>query len=451
MSSLAEHAFEALWRTIRSTNCSEFIVAFSGGRDSSALLHIAADFAREAGTGLLALHVDHGLHDDSGAWAEHCQLFASALGVAFKVARIGARPPPGASVEAWARQHRYARLADEMAPTGCVLTAHHADDQAETVLQRVLSGAGPHGLAAMRELRTLRDGHLARPLLHCSASMVDQYARQHDLNWVDDPSNRDPRYLRNRLRGKLLPLLETTYPGTSLGLQRLATIQASVADALDLQCDEVLGLGDAPRHQLSLASIRACAPGLRAFLIRRAILRAGLNLAGERHLHEITRRLCPARIDASPIVSWAGNEVRRYRDVLYFMRRHEFEAPSEPLPWLPNSELRLPWGVLRATPGFGQALDTKRMVGRKIEVVFRRGGERCRPLGRGHEHRLKKLFQEYAIPPWERALHPLIYVDGQLAAVASLFVCEDFAADEGDKGLVLEWHPAFYVGDTALT
>jgi len=296
----------------------------------------------------------------------------------------------------------------------------------------------------MREIRTFANGYLARPLLHCGGDEIESYAIAEGLSWLDDPSNTDQRFLRNRLRHVLLPALESAYPGAARGLQRLARIQAEIADGLDVRCDEILSRDDLPTHQVAVSRLSECGADLRAFVLKRAISRAGLAPAGERHLREIIEQLCTAGPAAAPIVAWGNNQVRRYRDILYFMRALAAPRTAAPLSWQPGVDLRLPWGRLRAHAGVHRALDAERLCGARLSIAFRRGGEMCRPQRRGQTHSLKKLFQEWAVPPWERALTPLIYVDDELAAIGSHCVCEGFEAPAGCKGVVIDWRATIY-------
>ncbi len=436
---LGAQANAALNRIVAASDCDELLVAFSGGRDSSVLLHVAVAFARAAGLRIRALHVDHGLHAQSGQWAAHCREAAHAAGVNCAVVGVSERPPQGSSVEAWARAQRYRALSSTLGARTCVLTAHHADDQAETVLHRVLGGAGPHGLAAMRELRAFGAVHLGRPLLHCSVAAISAYAKSHALAWVDDPGNHDRRFLRNRLRHELLPHLETCYPGAAAGLRRLAGIQSQLADSLDRRADTILAVGTTTPMELELRVLRACDAGMQAVVLRRALVRAGLSPPGERRLREILQRLCSAREDANPLVAWGGTEVRRYRERLYFMRACPAPDPGQLLAWDPGTELRLPWGVLRAVRGPAPALDAARLSSGLVRIGFRRGGERCHPVTRTHSQSLKKLFQEWGVPPWRRVTMPLLLIDGQLAAVGAECVCRGFSTPADQPGLVLEW------------
>jgi len=417
-------------------------VALSGGLDSSVLLDLGCRYARRADLDIGALHVDHGLAPDSAQWAAHCEALAARLDVPCVVRRLAGRPPAGASVEAWAREQRYAELAAMAGTDTLVVTAHHRGDQCETVLQRVLEGAGPHGLGGIRGLRRLGEGYLGRPLLDIEREALRAYAGMAGLSWIEDASNQDRRFRRNRLRHDVLPVLEAAVPGARSGLLRLAAIQADVATGLDRFADGLLAASARPPHRIALATLGAAGQEWAPFVLRRALARAGCAQPGRRQLGEILASACGARPDANPVVRWGAHAVRRYRDELFVTPAVLPMIPAGPVSWRFERPLELAGGSLVLRPGHRHALDVACLgdSGAVLCVDFRRGGETCRPHGSAHHRPLKQLFQEWGVPPWERTRTPLLYVDGVLAAVVGYCVCEGFAAR--GEGLEPVWTPA---------
>jgi tRNA(Ile)-lysidine synthase len=438
-SAFASEIKAALGRLAASHNCREMIIAFSGGMDSTVLLRLAVEYTKTADIEIRAVHVNHGLAARSADWAAHCLQVAKRLGVPCDVLTVGDTPPAGASIEAWARDKRYSILAELVQAGSFIVTAHHADDQAETVLQRVVSGAGPHGLSAMKEQRRFGLGHIVRPMLHHDYAQIAAFARTERLEWIDDPSNHDPRYLRNRSRHSVLPLLESTYPGATRGLQRLARVQASVSREIDAWCTAVVTNDGRPAGQLSIVSLRECSRDMQGFLLRHVILQTGLEPPRERHIREILQQVLTARGDAAPLVRWSASEVRRYREVLYFGRAQQHTVPAARIPWQIDSALCLPWGELLAHPVPGRGLAQRYLRQSVVEIGFRQGGERCRPAGQLHGRSLKKILQDLAVPPWQRGTLPLLFIDGQVAAVGGLFICEEFVAQAEEPGVELDW------------
>ncbi len=423
-------------------------VAYSGGRDSHVLLHATAALRRELPGELRAVHVDHGLSPDAPRWAAHCQVMCKRLGVPLRVLETDAQPRHGESPEAAARRVRYQAFAGLMAPEDCLLTAHHQDDQAETLLLQLLRGSGPHGLAGMPRQSAFAGGHHVRPLLDFNRTALTAYAREAELQWVEDESNFDTGIRRNFLRHQLFPLLEELWPAAGATLARSAAHCAEAAALLDtLAATDLVDVAGPSPRQLRVAALQALVGARRRNVLRYWCRSLGLPLPRTAHLQRIEQDLLGAGADRMPLLRWEGVELRRYRDWLYALR------PSRPfdktlvLSWDPQQPLALPGdnGVLvaRAVSSGGLSHEACRLG--RLTVRFRQGGERCL-MDDGRHHSLKKLLQEHAIPPWERERLPLIYVGDELAAVAGIWVCRAYRAESGEAGWVIEWRRDSGVG-----
>ncbi|KFN49641.1 tRNA lysidine(34) synthetase TilS [Arenimonas composti] len=428
-------------------------VAFSGGLDSTVLLHLLAGDPAARARGLRALHVDHGLHADSAAWAEHCAGICAALGVDFASRRVGV-VATGEGLEAAARRARHGALVAMQRPGEVIALAHHRDDQAETVLLRLLRGAGD-GLAGMRVLRPFGSGALWRPLLAVARSDIEAWARARDLAWLDDPANDALRHDRNFLRHEILPRLATRWPQASAALARSAALLATQADLLggeDAQRLAALRGGDPA--WLDLAGLRALVPEWRARVLRAWLAALGLPPAPAARLATIGHDLVAAQAadgnaaadgadggDAGDsgdggLVEWPGAQVRRWRGRLWA------GPPPVTLPadfetrWDGRAPLPLPTGVTLALVGPGTAPPA--CFPEPLCVRARRGGERLRLPGRSHSHALKHLLQDAGVPPWERAALPLLFAaDGELLAAGDRLVSARLQAWLGRNGLAL--------------
>ncbi len=402
------------------------------------LLHACATL-RDRGWGVSAIHVDHGLHADSPAWARHCQRVCAGLALACRVERVDVVGGPVHGLEEAARRARYACLARHIGSGEVLLTAHHQDDQAETLLLQLLRGAGAHGLAAMPALTAFAGGQHARPLLGVARAALAAYARAQQLAWIEDPSNRDVRRARNYVRLELLPVLRRRWPQANHGLARTARHMAEAAALLDeLAAIDVQACGESG-GSLHIPRLLQLSPARRRNAIRAWIRARGLRVPSERVLAQIMARLAPAPRSASALVAWADGVVRRYRDQLVLAQR-EAATPAYALRWDLATVLELPGQRLRAVAAVGEGLSRARLAQRSIVVRSRRGGEVCQLAGREHHTKLKKLLQASGVPPWERATLPLVYVDGTLAAIGDRWVCEPFRAHAGEAAwrLVLE-------------
>ena len=420
-------------------------VAYSGGLDSHALLHaMVALRARQALPGVVAAHINHGLQPEAEAWERHCIEICRELRVPCQVIRVHAGPGTGESPESAARRARYQGLRSLVGEQEMLLTAHHRDDQAETVLLQMLRGAGPAGLAGMPVCSTFGQGWLARPLLHVSRAMLEQYGRDQGLRWISDASNADTRYDRNFIRHQVLPTLTARWPAVKRTLSRVAANQQDASCLLDdlAAADYAAVAGPAPATLLCTALVALAAERQRN-VVRYWLNTLGLPMARRAHLGVILSQVVVGNSDTSACIRWPGAEIRRYRDTLYAMppRCAAVLGLQAPIAWDLMTPLELMHGQLRATAVRGAGLGMRSIRGRGVQVQWRRGGERCRPTGHRHRRKLKKLLQERGVPPWERDRLPLIYVDGDLAAVGHLWVCEPFAAREDEAGWLLSWQP----------
>jgi len=391
--------------------------AFSGGLDSTVLLHRL----KQSGLPVKALHVNHQLQTLAERWAEHCRALCAQLGVAIYVmdVKVDARDPDGP--EAAARKARYAAFATVMKEGDCLATAHHQDDQAETVLLRLLRGSGVAGLAAMRMTAPLPPGVLWRPLLRLSRADLKAYAERHGLSWVEDPHNLDPRYARSFLRSEIFPRLAARWPAAIEQLARTAEHCQGAVDLLDQ-----LARVDLKRAVIAAkAGIRFSGLSVRRLLDldrprRNNVLRYWATAGGHElppydALLRLEKEVLRARPDASPLLAWGDTELRRFRDALYLMPRLPPAPRGVALEWDGRADLVLP-------PGCGVLKVLKAAKGDlPLRVVFAKGGERLKPAGARFTRTLRNLFQEEAVPPWVRERMPLVELDGELAAVADRF------------------------------
>lgn len=454
-------------------------IGFSGGLDSTVLLHAAAQVGAEvvgdprpqmvlgdtrdaqaerAGrrsplAQLVAVHVHHGLHPDADAWERHCREVVSGLGVPFMVCRLdgdAVRGGPGrgeGSFETAARAARLAALRDIISPIDRLMLAHHQDDQAETVLLRILRGAGVAGAGAMRPKTRAAGIHIFRPFLTIPRAELATFAQTRGLSWVEDPTNEDPASDRNHIRHQVLPRLKERWPDASRTLAGFATRAQESAYLLnELATDDLNTASSSFSDRLcESAFISWTKPrqlnALRAWLMHHH----GIAAPPRRWLHEILRQLVVAGQDRLPEARWNGIWVRRYRDELFTGRVREppLRLPSA-VQWRfdDSFSIALPHGSLEVFPaeeGEGVAADRLPSV---VEVRFRRGGERCRPARRGVTRPLKHMMQELEVPPWERDERPLVFAGEQIVSVPGLFDCDPFAAREGEPAWRFEWEPS---------
>jgi tRNA(Ile)-lysidine synthase len=417
-------------------------LALSGGLDSCVLLHLLSEIAHQLPYPLRAIHVHHGLQSDADLWLNHCKTLCAGYEIPLISLTLALQPAKGESLEAQAREARYRALAQQLKPGDLLLTAQHQDDQAETLLLQLLRGSGPAGLAAMPRLSELGSGWLARPLLQESREAILDYARKAGVHWQEDPSNQDPSFDRNFIRHSVMPLLRSRWPAAAVTLARsahftgemLTLIQEEMA-AEQLRCSHI------DSGNLSISRLKAMSSIRVRHLLRHWIASKGAPLPNAKKLMRIEQESIHGRIDAMPLVAWRGWEVRRYRDQLILAQSRSTTGPlPHTIAWTEGDTLELPDGLGKLSVSLGAGgVDRRRWREAEIEIRFRSGGERCRPAGRRHHRTLKKLFQEWGVPPWERDLLPLIYMDGELAVIPGWSICEEFAATDGAQGMHILW------------
>lgn len=397
-------------------NAPTWYIAFSGGLDSTVLLHLLTDFARNhASPPLRAIHVHHGLQSAADAWPAHCQAICANLGIQLQVIHV--QVTPGASLEQAARDARYAAFQQTLGPGDILFTGQHRDDQAETLLFRLLRGAGLRGLAAMPGQRALGQGRLARPLLGCSRQQLQDYAKAHGLSWIEDPSNADTQFARNYLRREVFPRLQQRWPQATQNFARAADHLGEALGLLDelAQADLAIAGGGAPLawaslHSLNLEVLTALSPArqrnaLQYWLSQRTRLPDTRHWAGWADLRD-------AAADAQPVWRLADGQLLRSHGRIWWLSGDWPQPPAGQLAWV-DTTLPLP------LPGNG----TVRLVGAAplsgLRIAYRQGGEIVELAGRGRRD-LKRLLNELHVPHFLRARLPLLYHGERLLAVANL-------------------------------
>lgn len=415
-------------------------VAYSGGCDSHALLHSLVTLRSQLKAEIKAVHINHGLSPLANEWETHCRTTCEHLNVPYIAISVNATAKKTSPEEA-ARHARYAEWRKMLNKDEVLLLAHHQDDQAETVLIQLLRGSGVKGLAAMPAKQNFAKGLLCRPMLGFMREEIYSYAVEHGLNWIDDPSNFDTDFDRNFLRHDVIPLLETRWPSLKKTLSRTASHQADADQLLtELAFQDWHHVHE--NNQINISKLLQLSEKRQRNVLRYWIADiCELILPDTVHLHRILNEVVTAAEDAKPEVIWGGGEIRRYQGLLYAQKKLPEQPVASTLIWPDIKtplELTLDGVNITAKSSVGTGLSQAKLKNAEISVKFRQGGESCRPVGRGQSHQLKKLFQEWKIPPWKRASIPLIYVDDELAEVVGYCHCEPYAANDGEPSWLID-------------
>ncbi|MDG1163874.1 MAG: tRNA lysidine(34) synthetase TilS [Porticoccaceae bacterium] len=418
----------------------QILVALSGGLDSTVLLHLL--LAALPAERLYAVHINHGLSKNADYWQSAVEGYCQSLGVRLHSETVEV-VASGEGIEAAARSARYSLFEELLQKDGLLLLGHHADDQVETMLYRLLRGSGAKGLAGMPAQRALGQGQLIRPLLAASRAELEAYAQAQDLVWVEDESNAEDKFDRNFLRNQVLPVMAQRWPDYRQSLQ-LSSDQSKEADQL------AESLAGEDMAQLDCREERAgwsiCIENFMQFsdLRQRNILRHwpglhGMAAPNKKIITEINDCVIGVREDAQPVVAWQAMQWRRFQGRLYLLRSNICDfAPEQRYQWSMEQILQLADNShIAVYEVMGEGLALK--AGQSVTLCYRQGGERCKPVGRCHSNSLKKLFLEYGIEPWWRDRMPLLYVDETLVAVGDCWVCDGWQAQQGQSGKKIRW------------
>jgi tRNA(Ile)-lysidine synthase len=426
------------------------LVAFSGGRDSTALLDVLARLRPPAQ--LVAWHIHHGLQPAADRWLAFCDREATRQRVRFGHTRLGAAPASGGNLEAWARDARYAALWRAVADCGAaaLLTAHHADDQLETVFMRLARGSGPEALGGMAPAEQRERGWLLRPLLGVGRDVIDAYAHARGLAWVDDPMNADEAFLRATLRASVLPALAAGVPGLRDNVLRSAALLRDAGDALRAVAEADLAAAGlaVDRRSIDRCSLAALPAFRRNEAVREWFRLLGVPMPTQPRLAQwVAQMLLGGSASAAVVV--APIRFRRYRDrvsaePMGVRDWHRDPPPPLALRWRGESAIELPgWaGRLCVRPASGPgALDAAWLAGQPLEVRPPPAGARLRPRNGGPSRTLKNLYQERGVPPWLRAAMPAVFTGNRLLYVAGIGMDASGAPAEGGEAVRLHWRP----------
>ncbi len=375
-----------------------YCVAYSGGLDSHALLHLLA----KQHAIIRAVHVNHGLSENALQWVEHCKQVCAELNIDLTVISIEVKPKKGESLEAVARTLRYQKIFSQLQTGEILLTAHNQNDQAETLLLQLLRGAGPKGLSAMPEISERHH----RPILNYSRAEIVDYANQHQLLWIEDESNQNLSFNRNFIRHQIMPKLTERWPSAHKTIARSAVLCAEGAELLyDLAEIDSITVLNQKSNTLIISNLNKLGAPRQANLLRYWLQYLGLPLPSQIKIKQIQQEVMLAREDAMPLVHWPGAEVRRYRGELYAMPPLAEHDASFECAWQTDQPLSLPGNqqpiscvdLIRLNDNLGQYTT--------LTVRYRQG-----------DKKIKKLLQKQGIPPWLRDRVPLFYAGDLLLA-----------------------------------
>ncbi len=445
--SIQKHALLTQLNTFFSTvflakNCANphLVVGFSGGLDSCVLLHLLANLRQTLPFQLSAHHVHHGLNKQADAWAEFCEKTCINLNIPLTISKVSVDMDSGLGIEASARKVRYAVLLANEADFIC--TAHHQDDQAETLLLQLARGSGVKGLAGMAAVDDARK--LLRPLLNVSRAEIEAYAQLHKLSWVDDDSNANTQFDRNFMRHKVLPTLKQQYPAINQTLARTAQHLASANSLLDILAsqDAQACLSNLGKKTLALEPLKSLDLNRVNNVLRWWLAQNNVLMPSAAQLQQISQQLLFAKNDAAIKIhlnSDVALTLRRYQDCAYLVPEI-VSYPAIDAIWQGEAVFELPNQTqLTFKQELGVGLSLKHLDNKRLTIKTRVGGERIKPDSNRPSRSLKMVMQQAEIPPWQRSHIPLIFVGDTLAMIPNIAIEASLKAAADEMGLVVIW------------
>lgn len=410
-------------------------IAYSGGVDSTVLLHYLYTNKENLSRDIKAVHVNHNISKHSGTWAEHCRQVCYELQIPFELLTLDSGNFEGYGPEAYARKLRYEAISRLLSTNDMLLTAHHGDDLAETFFLQLMRGAGPEGLAGMPKIRKFEPGWIVRPFLDYTRNQLYSYAVKNKLQWIEDESNSDTSFDRNYIRNQVIPYLKERWPAVTRTFVRSSRHQADLLEIIknSAEIDLQNTMGESV-NALNIVKFNKLPVARKRNLLRYWLKINSKPSANSSVIDEIINNLVDAGVDCQPLVTWSNTEIRRYRDMIYLLHALPHLDDTISYTWILPESLDIKYGRLEAKLATGTGIKTAALADNIIIVRFRHGGEKIQPVGRKDTHKLKKMYQQAGVPPWKRDRIPLLYINDELASVAGYWISRKFHAGDNEAG-----------------
>jgi tRNA(Ile)-lysidine synthase len=410
-------------------------IGFSGGADSTALLLAMHRCRDHLSAPIHAVHFHHGLNPGADSWLEHCRRFCQTRDIPFSSQTLDIRPVGGTSTEEESRNRRYQAIRELLGCEETYLTAHHADDQAETLFLNLMRGSGVEGLAGIPELRKLGNGRVARPLLGWRRAELEAYLLRHKVAWLDDPSNMDESFDRNYLRHNLFPILDSRWPGLAKRLTRSARMARQTSDTLaefiNSHCGDLLN----DRHRMPLEPLVQLERPMQALVIRQWLRRQEIGTLPEVRIHEFLSQLAAGGENSRAEVRWGPWQLKLYRQFIWLQDISKLTACGR-LVWTVGMDLEL-----GDFPGRLQLQGPPVEIPAGWEVDSRREGGKIRWRAQGKRQAMKELLRRSGFPPWMRASIPVLYWDGEAVAIGDWVIADRMKSWLELNHLEYRWRP----------
>ena len=417
-------------------------IAFSGGLDSSVLLNLISDQVIPKDR-ITALHINHGINNDSDKWEEFCAQIADELGVNFKSWKLKDLEKISEDTLRNKRHEVFKSWADH---NDLIITGHHLDDHTETVLFRLFRGTGIQGLEGIREISKVRDINFYRPFLKNKKKEILKYAQEHNLSWVEDDSNRESKFSRNMIRNDLMPKIISRWPSIGKSIGKLSEEAKWNQKILTDIAREDLAYIDARKDKINMQRLKTLSNERQKNVIVFWLNNQNDIYVPSKLIFQILSSIAEPSSESRSFIIRSDSLNTDIRIIVSSKEIRMVDQGSlRPLPenlrvnWDLKKSIKIPSGELSTQESYGKGLDKKYL---KDDVIIkaRVGGERCKPFGRDKSQKIKNLFQEFEIPDWKRNSIPLIYINDRIAAVGDLWVCDEFHTNLNESGISIVWN-----------
>ena len=414
----------------------KYWIGFSGGADSTALLLAMWECRDRLPVPIHAVHFHHGLQDAADDWLDHCESFCRKRDIPFLSEKLEIVPVKRSSLEEEARNCRYRAVANILGDQEMYLTAHHAEDQSETLFLNLMRGSGIEGLAGIPVLRNLENGWVARPLLDKHRVDLERFLEARGIGWLTDASNEDTAFDRNYLRHELFPILEQRWPGLVRRLSRTARNARISAAAMAMFIESQSGDLIRDKLKMPLQKLLELDPEMQTLIVRQWLRRHEVPVLPEARLREFLYQLAGSQLTSQAEVQWGDWMIKRYQRDLWLHRRKPFMACPE-VQWQSGMELDLgpDSGRLRLV---GEAA----LLPESWLVRARKEGDRVRLLPNGPSQKIKQFFQSAFVPPWLRSGIPVLEWDGELVALGDWIIAPRLLNWLFENDLKYQWQPS---------
>ena len=416
-------------------------IALSGGLDSSVLLNVMANEPMLKDR-ITALHVNHNINTDADRWEEFCSEQSRKLGIPFQSLKLNKTDNPSEDYLRSKRQEFFRQWGGDQ---DLIVTAHHLDDQVETILFRIFRGTGIKGIKGINQFSTIDGVNFFRPFLDIKKHDLKEYALKNNIPWVEDDSNEESNFSRNKIRNLILPSIRETWSSIDKAIIKLSKDADKSKQILDEIAQDDYSSTFSTHGLIKLTHINALSKPRKENLIYYWLvningLKANFAQIDQIYTYLDRELVGPASFHFKTIEGESGVQIIiNSKEIRIMKDDHKTKLPKDlNLEWNLKDDIKISSGELSVVESLGKGLST-RYIKEGAIIRARVGGERCKPYGRKKSQKIKNLFQEYNIPDWKREQIPLIYINDKIAAVGDLWVCEDFHTPAAENGLSIVW------------